>query len=47
MTELHPGVTPDEVREATGWPLRVCDNPEITEMPTADELAVLRELTSQ
>ena len=47
MTELHPGVTPDVVREATGWPLHVRADAEITEMPTAEELAVLRALTSQ
>ncbi|HEY5189652.1 MAG TPA: CoA-transferase [Solirubrobacteraceae bacterium] len=47
MTQLHPGVTPDEVRKATGWPLRFRPDPEITEMPTADELSVLRALTSQ
>jgi len=44
LTHVHPGVTVDEVRKATGWPLRVASDIEATEPPTAEELRVLRDL---
>lgn len=44
LTHLHPGVTLDEVRKATGWPLAAVESPAGSEPPTADELAVLRDL---
>ena len=44
LEALHPGVTLEQVREATGWELQVADDLETTEPPTADELAALREL---
>ncbi len=44
LTSLHPGVTVDQVREATGWELRVADELAVTDPPTADELRVMREL---
>jgi len=44
MTALHLGVTVQQAREATGWQLKVADDLETTEPPTADELAALREL---
>ena len=44
LTQLHPGVTVDHVREATGWELCVADELGQTEPPTPDELGVLREL---
>jgi glutaconate CoA-transferase subunit B len=46
LTALHPGVTVDDVRAATGWPLRVADQLRTTEPPTADELRVLRDLVA-
>jgi glutaconate CoA-transferase, subunit B len=46
LTALHPGVTLEQAREATGWDLAVADELETTEPPTADELAALRELNS-
>ena len=39
---LHPGVTPAQVEEATGFPLVIDGTPPITEMPTAEELRILR-----
>ena len=44
LVSVHPGVTVDQVRAATGWDLLVA--PEVVENapPTADELSVLREL---
>jgi len=47
LVQLHPGVEADEVREATGWPLQVAPEPRVTEPPTDEELAALRELLSR
>jgi glutaconate CoA-transferase, subunit B len=47
LTQLHEGVDPDQVREATGWPLAVAAEPRRTERPTERELRALRELTSR
>jgi glutaconate CoA-transferase subunit B len=44
LTELHPGVTADDACEATGWDLRVSDDPRRGKPPTWDELAALRAL---
>jgi glutaconate CoA-transferase subunit B len=44
LTQLHPGVTVEEARAATGWDLRVAAEVVVTEPPTADELAHLRRL---
>jgi glutaconate CoA-transferase, subunit B len=44
LTELHPGVTADQARAATGWPLRVAAEPAVTPPPSAAELAALRAL---
>jgi glutaconate CoA-transferase subunit B len=44
LTRLHPGVEVDQVRAATGWPLRVAEAPARTPAPTEHELAVLRGL---
>jgi glutaconate CoA-transferase subunit B len=44
LTELHPGVAVDDALEATGWDLRVNDDPLRGKPPTRDELAALRAL---
>jgi glutaconate CoA-transferase, subunit B len=44
LAELHPGVTVEQAREATGWELAVDDELRTTEPPTAGELTKLREL---
>ncbi|HSJ91718.1 MAG TPA: CoA-transferase, partial [Ilumatobacter sp.] len=44
LTSVHPGVTVDQVREATGWELAVADDVTETEQPTADELRMMRDL---
>lgn len=41
---LHPGVTREQVTEATGWPVRFADQLESTPEPSAKELEVLRAL---
>ncbi|MBP2479020.1 glutaconate CoA-transferase subunit B [Crossiella equi] len=44
LTQVHPGVTVEQVRAATGWDLRVCPELSETPAPTAAELSTLREL---
>jgi glutaconate CoA-transferase subunit B len=44
LVALHPGVELDQVREATGWPLRVRDLLATTEPVTERELSELRAL---
>jgi glutaconate CoA-transferase, subunit B len=44
LVALHPGVELDEVREATGWPLRVREPLETTDPVTERELSELRAL---
>ncbi len=44
LVSVHPGVTVDEVRAATGWDLAVADGVAETDAPTEDELRVMREL---
>lgn len=42
LESLHPGVTLRDVREATGWPLRVQHDLEETPPPTSEELRIIR-----
>ena len=44
LTNVHPGVSADDVRDATGWRLKVADDVAETQEPTVQELGVLREL---
>jgi len=41
---VHPGVSVDDVRAATGWDLQIVDDPATSQPPTAEELRVLRDL---
>lgn len=41
---VHPGVTVEQVREATGWNLKIANEVRVTPAPTAEELATLRDL---
>lgn len=45
LVGVHPGVEVAHVREATGWDLRVAEDPRRTPEPTGAELSVLRSLT--
>ena len=47
LAAVHPGVTVEEVRARTRWPLRVSRTIEETEPPTDLELEVLRDLKSR
>jgi glutaconate CoA-transferase subunit B len=42
LASAHPGVTTDQVRAETGWPLRVAADAGETPPPTAGELAAIR-----
>jgi glutaconate CoA-transferase, subunit B len=44
VTSLHPDVSREHVREATGWTVRFADEVATTPPPSSDELHVLREL---
>jgi glutaconate CoA-transferase, subunit B len=44
LTQVHPGVEVDKVREETGWDLRIAENLKTTDPPTDEELTALREL---
>jgi glutaconate CoA-transferase subunit B len=47
LTQLHPGVSVESAREATGWPLRVADDVIRCGPPTEAELAALRALEAR
>ncbi|EPH39799.1 CoA-transferase [Streptomyces aurantiacus] len=44
LVSVHPGVTADEVREATGFPLAMSDEVPPTREPTPGELRLIREV---
>ncbi|MEU8953008.1 CoA-transferase [Streptomyces sp. NPDC048518] len=44
VASLHPGVTLDQVREATGFPLAVPDDVPYTREPSTEELRLIREV---
>ncbi|WP_208644228.1 CoA-transferase subunit beta [Vreelandella andesensis] len=47
VVSLHPGVSRDDVIEATGWDIRFAKQLESTAMPEAHELDILRELKAR
>jgi len=47
LTTLHPGVTVDQARDATGWDLHVADELATTPEPTDEELSALKELVER
>jgi glutaconate CoA-transferase subunit B len=44
LTQLHPGIELDQVRDATGWDLTIAPNLGTTEAPAPHELTTLRAL---
>jgi acyl CoA:acetate/3-ketoacid CoA transferase beta subunit len=44
VRSLHPGVTVDDVTEATGFPLVVPDDVAVTREPTGEELRLVRQV---
>ena len=47
LTSLHPGVTVEQVKAATGWALKVASELAETPAPDAEELEVLRDLKAR
>jgi len=47
LTALHPGITVEQARAATGWDLKVADRLDRTAAPTSYELATLRDLQAR
>ncbi len=47
LVAIHPGVDVEQARAETGWELEVADDLGVTEPPTSEELAVLRDLKAR
>ena len=47
VVSLHPGVTAEQVQDATGWEIRFAEQLETTPTPDARELEVLRDLKAR
>lgn len=43
ISEVHPGVSVDDVKAATGWDIPVADDVRVTQRPSAEDVRVLRE----
>lgn len=43
LTALHPNIEVEQVRDNTGWALKVAAQLQITQPPTREELSILRE----
>jgi len=42
LVSVHPGVTVDDVKDATGFPLEISDKLTTTKIPSLEELTILR-----
>jgi glutaconate CoA-transferase subunit B len=47
VTALHPGVTREQVRQNTGWAVRLSSDVRETEPPARHELEALRDLNAR
>jgi glutaconate CoA-transferase subunit B len=47
LVATHPGVDLETVRDNTGWDLRVADELGVSDLPTPEELRVLRDLKAR
>jgi glutaconate CoA-transferase subunit B len=47
VTQIHPGVTREQIAEATGWPVRFAADVALTEPPSSEVLDVLRDLQAR
>jgi glutaconate CoA-transferase subunit B len=43
LTALHPGIQVEQVRQNTGWDLKVASRLQVTQPPSPEELIILRE----
>lgn len=46
FTQIHEGVTIEQVRSKTGWPIKISQDLKVTQPPTEEELQILRVLNS-
>jgi glutaconate CoA-transferase subunit B len=46
FTQIHENATVDQVRSATGWPIKIAKDLKTTEPPTGEELRILRILNA-
>lgn len=44
LTEVHPGVSVQKVRDGTGWDLKIAEQLGATEGPSQEELSIMRSL---
>lgn len=44
LVSVHPGITPEQVQEKTGFELAVAENLEETSQPSEEELKIVREI---
>lgn len=47
LSQVHPGVTVDQVKEETGWDLKTAKEPTRTLPPTAQALSIIRQYDPQ
>jgi glutaconate CoA-transferase subunit B len=47
LTSVHPGVKMEEIKQNTGWDLKISKDLKTTEEPSEDELLILRQLDPQ
>ena len=47
VTSIHPGVTREQITEATGWDIRFANDVVETEPPNETELATLRDFLAR
>jgi glutaconate CoA-transferase subunit B len=47
LTQVHAGVEAEQVKQSTGWELRIADDLQTSAPPTDEELAALRALVSR
>jgi glutaconate CoA-transferase, subunit B len=47
VVAIHPGVTREQISDATGWPIKFASSVAETPPPTAEELTVLRDLQAR
>ena len=43
LTAMHAGITLDDIRDNTGWEIKVADDLQTTPVPTDEELRLIRE----
>ena len=46
FTQIHEGVTVEQVKSKTGWPIKISEDLRTTQPPTEEELQILRVLNS-